>query len=128
VPDQSSDKRGRTNVKISKIPTTIKAQKSVTVKVRDGQIVVNPDELHMGNVVGQEIEWTVVTPGWDFPLYANGIALKVNHHDFSNGHRAVKKKFRISNLNSVARRHRYTVTVIHSSGRSLQIDPSIVNR
>jgi hypothetical protein len=111
-----------------KIPKRIRATQVVTIKVRKGGIVVEPDELHMGDIVGQDVEWTVVTPGWDFPVFANGIKLKANHRDFSNGHRPGSKKFRITNLNSERRRHRYNVALVHSSGRELQIDPSIVNR
>ena len=111
-----------------KIPTRIKATRAVKVEVENGEIVVDPDVLHMGKVIGQAVEWTVVTSGWNFPLYANGIALKVNHHDFSNGHKVTSKVFRISNLNSVRRSHRYKVTLVNGSGDVLQKDPSIVNR
>lgn len=99
----------------------------VGVSIVDGKISVFPDPLPVvdRNVV---IEWQILTDGWTFPTWENGIVLTVPHRDFSNGTSdGTGKVFTIRNVNSERRTHKYTVNVTNGD-KTVSLDPEINNQ
>lgn len=99
----------------------------VEVSIVNRKIVVQPDPVP---VIGpdHEIQWVIITPGWTFPKWSNGINLKTPHSDFSNAaSNPAGNGFSMRNRNLVAKKHKYSVYVEKGDDKP-HVDPTIDNR
>jgi uncharacterized protein (UPF0210 family) len=99
----------------------------VGISIVNKRISVSPDPLPVvdHNVV---IEWQILTSGWSFPTWEDGIVLNTQHPDFSNGASdGTGKVYTIRNINSEKRLHKYTVHVTDGK-ETISLDPTIENQ
>jgi hypothetical protein len=101
--------------------------KTVTITVKDYVVIADPPVVKMGKDSEQFIQWEIVTPGWTFPLFEDGIEIKGDHGEFSNGRvNETGTIYVLHNKNSHTHLYPYTIKVV--SGKvSLHLDPGIDN-
>jgi hypothetical protein len=98
----------------------------IDVTVQDGKVSVNIDKLKMGKQKQATIQWQIKTDGYTFP--GDGITIPGNDGQFSdfkvNGN---SRTFSCVDANTNSKEYKYDVKVVDSSGRSLELDPTIQN-
>ena len=99
----------------------------ITVTIKSHVLSVSKEVLEMGKGKNQKITWTIKTPGWIFPEFEDGIELKGDHGEFSNGHRdPTGTQYVVHNKNSHTHLYPYTVKVTNGK-TTLSLDPGIAN-
>jgi hypothetical protein len=99
------------------------------VRVENGQVSVNKDSLRMGRDKDKVLRWEIVTRGWRFPDFEDGIVIEANtDRQFSNGHRDSNddRHYVLHNKNSNSASYKYTIHVTDGTSKLL-LDPIIIN-
>jgi hypothetical protein len=105
-----------------------KGSNIITVTIKNHVLSVSKEVLNMGKTKNQTIKWTIVTSGWTFPEFEDGIELKGDHGEFSNGHRDdTGKHYVVNNKNSHTHLYPYTIKVTNGK-TTLSLDPGIGNQ
>jgi|ERR1700684_599371 hypothetical protein len=101
--------------------------KHVVVKIKDYVISVKPTVVKMGEDPYQGIVWEIVTDGWTFPTFEDGIEVKGDHGEFSNGRLdETGTIYTLHNKNSHTHYYPYTIKVTNGKV-TLHLDPGIGN-
>ena len=105
----------------------LRGAKRVTISIKDFIVSVDPEEIEMGKGAGQFIQWEIATKGWRFPLFEDGIEVKGDHGEFSNGRvNEAGTVYVLHNKNSHTHFYPYTIKVINGK-TNLFLDPGIRN-
>jgi hypothetical protein len=101
--------------------------KEVRISVKNFAISVEPETVKMGKGSNQYIQWEIVTHGWEFPEFEDGIEVKGDHGEFSNGRlNETGTIYILHNKNS--HKHFYPYTIKVTNGKTtLVYDPGIAN-
>jgi hypothetical protein len=104
-----------------------KGLRNINVTIKNHVLSVSKEVLMMGKTKNQKITWAIVTNGWIFPEFEDGIELKGDHGEFSNGHRdETGKHYIVHNKNSHTHLYPYTIKVTNGK-TTLSLDPGIGN-
>jgi hypothetical protein len=102
--------------------------KQVKITVKNFVVSAEPEHLRMGKGKEQFVQWEIDTKGWTFPLFEDGIEVKGDHGEFSNGRvNETGTIYILHNKNSHIHLYPYTVKVTNGE-TTLTLDPDIQNQ